>query len=118
MLLFIQSSLNDVAITFYEFLMILIALGGIVSVWIAVNIKIAKIEVGMKKFECETELKLKALESRNNGVSDFLGQRISEFVNDNKEDHNEVKASIAELFKLLRETGKEIAKITPYQHNP
>lgn len=121
LLVIIIAPLAEITITFLELVTLLVFLGGIVGVWIAVKVKIAKLEttlsISLKALQAEFDLKIKTIDSKTMGLSDFMAVRLTEFVTGNKDDHNEIKLSVNELFKLIREQGKEIAKITPYQHS-
>lgn len=122
MTILLQGFMHDINITFPELIQILIFLGGIVGVWIAVKIRIAKLEtstaIELAAIRRELDLQIKAIDSKTVGLADFLSIRLAEFVTSNKEDHNTIKDSVDNITKMVNHINIEIAKITPYQHNP
>lgn len=63
---------------------------------------------GLRK---EIDLKIKGVESKTAGLTDFLGARYTEFVTDNKEDHNSIKTSVSNIHKAINEISIKIAKL-------
>lgn len=60
----------------------------------------------------EVSLHVETIKSNTKGVSDFFTARIIEFVDDNKEDHNEIKANMNKLFEATNKIGIDVAKLT------
>lgn len=110
---------NQLNLSFGELLQLLMFLAGIVAVWIGVKVKLTKIETGTKLeiegLRKEFDLKLKAIESKTIGLSDFLSTRLSEFVQDNKEDHTEIKGIITTMNSSITILGKQITEIAVIQ---
>lgn len=109
--------LHDLNLTFFEVITILGVLGGLVGIWIATKVQIAKLEtktqLGMESMRTEFDIKIKAIDSKTVGLADFLNSRLNEFVASNREDHSELKESITHITDILNEVNIKIAKITP-----
>ena len=137
------------------FVSILALLGGIITVWVKLNVKVSTINKEVQDLRLETtikieaivterelkleaikkemslelkgieeankvrieairagiELRVAAIKSASKGVTDFFGQRIKEFVDDNKGDHNEIKRSIEKLFDVTGRIDKALGKL-------
>ncbi len=100
-------------------------IGSLVNLWVKIKIKLTEMETGndlkisgmiemnktqlekvksemnirMEAVKKEFELQLKAIDSKTVGLSEFLGRRVTEFVADNKEDHNEIKNHVGQIFE-------------------
>lgn len=108
------ATLLSQTLTFSELLTLMLFLGGIVTVWITANIKIAKLEtslkLGLESLRCEVDIKLKSIESKTIGMTDFVGARVTEFVADNKDDHNEIKVHIETIKTQITALSVQLAK--------
>ena len=59
----------------------------------------------------QLEVQLQAIKSSVAGFNDFLGARITEFVNSNSADHGEIKNNVAEIFRELKAMSVKIAEL-------
>lgn len=142
-------------LSFQEWISLIVVCGGIIGVWLRLNVKIADIiskvaanksdidlkienlcketdtkmtgikaeidleikgieeanKVRVAAIEAEIELRVQAIRSGTKGLEQFLGQRITEFVEDNKGDHKSIMDSIKQLFETTNSVGKSIARL-------
>ena len=112
MMLIPVSAYTNITFNFVELITIMSFFGGLVTVWIAFRIKVAKIEVQIVSLKCEFQLQLKAIESKSIGLSDFMGARLKEFVDDNKDDHNEIKDSIKGIVGSIKVINDKVIQIS------
>ena len=81
---------------------ILVFLGSLVGLWISVKLKIAKLETTQRleiaALRNETDIKMKSVDSKIAGLTDFFGIRLREFVDGNKAEHDEIKTLVGKVF--------------------
>lgn len=116
----IISMIAEISLTFTEIIYALTLFGGIIAIWVSIEIKLTRLStenrLKIEGLRTEFELKIKAIDSKTMGLADFMAQRLKEFVEDNKGDHNEIKSIVDNITKKMNEIGITVAKITPYQH--
>lgn len=92
----------------------------IFGVWGNLRLKIQRIELdnkrGLENLRLEMEVKIKAIDSKAAGAAQFLGQRLKEFVDDNKSDHDEIKKDVKEINKQIGEVNINVARIGNNRH--
>ena len=84
---------------------ILVFLGSLVGLWISVKLKIAKLETTQRLeiagLRNETDIKMKSVDSKIAGLTEFFGQRLAEFVDGNKSEHSEIKILLGKVFDKM-----------------
>ena len=108
----VQTELSSLSLSLFELVTLMTFSGGLVTVWIAFRVKMAKLEVSMTSLKCEVELKIMAIEKTSSVLSGATGARLTEFVNDNKDDHNEIKESIKGIVSSIKEINNKVIEIS------
>lgn len=108
----VQTELSNLSLSFFELITLMTFSGGLVTVWIAFRVKMAKLEVSMTSLKCEVELKIMAIEKTSSVFSASMDKRLTEFVNDNKDDHNEIKESIKGIVSSIKEINNKVIEIS------
>ena len=77
-----------------------------------------KIEAQRKEFDIklcgyrnEFEIMIKSVEQKNTTFSDFLGERVTSFITDNKDDHIELKSTLGLLTTHVNKLTIDISQI-------
>jgi hypothetical protein len=95
---------HDLNLTLPEVLGILLASGGLVSIWVSMSIRITRIETTVKIKIASVELSIANYIASNT-------KNITESFADNKEEHKEIMSEVKEMRGSLHDISITIAKI-------
>ncbi len=90
--------MKEISLSLTEILSVLAAIGGVISVWIATSIKIAKLETMV-------QIKFAAIEAMVSGNMKENSDAIKEMIKNNREEHRDIMHDV----KNIRQTIMSMA---------
>ncbi|MCX6305530.1 MAG: hypothetical protein NT040_11230 [Bacteroidetes bacterium] len=104
--------LHDLNLSVPEVFAMLLAIAGIVGVWVSVNVRIAKIETTVTLKIAAIEMSIATYIKSNSDNLRINAESVHCSFADNKEEHRAIANDVKEMRRTLGGISVEIAKLT------